>query len=39
MVHTLPHATALPSMITLKEIYSLGIEPFKIQINFKVQHF
>lgn len=38
MVHTLPHASALPYQITLKEIYDLGIEPHKILVNFRVMH-
>jgi hypothetical protein len=35
MVHTLPHTSALPTSITLKEIYDLGIQPTKILINFR----
>ena len=35
MVHTLPHSSALPNRMTLKEIYDLGIEPCKIMINFR----
>jgi hypothetical protein len=36
MVHTLPHASALPHQITVQDIMDLGIEPFKILINFRV---
>lgn len=36
MVHTLPHASALPHVITLKDIRELGIEPLKVLVMFKV---
>lgn len=36
MVHTMPHASALPHEITLQDIQELGIQPEQILINFRV---